>query len=114
MSVDEILAQIGRDVKSRFDAQKRVLDFQAYLSMVFESPAAHTRGAARYLRDAMDYFGTETVQRPWGDETRWKIFDCGDDPQLGEDRGHDHLVGQEPAIMLESLQHRPLNPCSKY
>jgi len=95
--VDEILSRIGSDVQSRFDAEKRVLDFESYLALALANPATHTRGAARYLRDAMDYFGTEVVKRPGGEATRWKIFDCRFDEGESEGRGHDHLVGQEAA-----------------
>ena len=95
------LETIRKDVKARFEAQKRVLSFREYLTLVQENPRRHTRDAGRYLKDCMDSFGSYEVQRPAGTRKRWKIFDL----ELGrENSGHqaelklrDRLAGQEAA-----------------
>ncbi len=71
--------------------QRNVLTFSEYLAEFASNPTRHLRDAASYLLDAIDHFGTETVTRPWGEETRYKIFDQGfADP-------YQRLVGQENA-----------------
>lgn len=86
------LENIAARVESRFREGRRVLSFQEYLELFAESPVQHGRDAARYLRDVFDYYGTTTVERPWGSMTRWKLFDL---PWEGKDGSHDALVGQE-------------------
>ena len=95
------LEAIRKDVKARFEAQKRVLSFREYLALVQENPRRHTRDAARYLKDCMDSFGSYEVERPAGKRKRWRLFDL----DLGRDNsGHeaelklrDRLAGQEAA-----------------
>jgi serine protein kinase len=95
------LETIRRDVKTRFESQKRVLSFREYLELVQASPRRHTRDAARYLKDSMDFFGSYEVSKPTGTLRRWKLFDL----ELGRhDRGRqvelrlrDRLAGHEAA-----------------
>jgi serine protein kinase len=95
------LETIRKEVKTRFEAQKRVLSFREYLSLVQENPRRYTRDAGRYLKDCMDFFGSYEVERPAGIRKRWKVFDL----ELGrEHSGHqaelrlrDRLAGQEAA-----------------
>ena len=93
------LEAIREDVKARFEAQKRVLSYREYLALVQENPRRYTRDASRYLKDAMDFFGSYEVKRPSGPARRWRVFDL----ELGrENSGHqaelklrDRLAGQE-------------------
>jgi predicted Ser/Thr protein kinase len=93
------LETIREDVKTRFEAQKRVLSFREYLALVHENPRRYTRDAGRYLKDCMDFFGSYEVERPAGTRKRWKVFDL----ELGrENSGHqaelklrDRLAGHE-------------------
>lgn len=95
------LETIRREVKTRFESQKRVLSFREYLDLVQASPRRHTRDAARYLKDCMDFFGSYEVSKPTGSFRRWKLFDL----ELGsQDRGRqvelrlrDRLAGHEAA-----------------
>jgi predicted Ser/Thr protein kinase len=91
-----ILAQlddIARDVQREFSEGRRVLSFQEYLELVAKEPARYSRDAARYMRDSFDYFGRETTKRPWGEVTRYKLFDL---PWLDEAAARrSALVGQE-------------------
>src|SRR5690606_27657544 len=86
------LENIAARVQNRFREGRRVLSFQEYLELFAENPVQHGRDAARYLRDVFDYYGTTTVERPWGTMTRWKLFDL---PWEGPDGARDALVGQE-------------------
>ena len=51
------LETIREEVKTRFEAQKRVLSFGEYLELVQGRPRTHTRDSARYLKDCLDFFG---------------------------------------------------------
>jgi serine protein kinase len=93
LDLEAELARVGEAVSRRFDAQRRVLGFAEYLELLGENPWRHTRDAARYLRDCFDHWGTEKVRRPWGEVTRFKLFDL---PFADTDgRRNDRLVGHE-------------------
>lgn len=83
------LRDLASRYKKRFEANKRILDFETYLDMVAQAPDSHCRDAATYVRDAFDHFGSYTVDKPWGQERRWKLFDAPFDD------GRDALIGQE-------------------
>jgi predicted Ser/Thr protein kinase len=91
-----ILAQlddIARDVQREFKEGRRLLSFQEYLELVAKEPARYSRDAARYLRDAFDHFGRVQLKRPWGEITRFKLFDLPWLDQAAAQRSA--LVGQE-------------------
>lgn len=88
-----LLADISERVEGEFHRSRRVLSFEEYLALVAEHPQRYCRDAARYLRDAFDYFGTTTETRPWGELKRYKLFDL---PFLPEEESRRlKLVGQE-------------------
>lgn len=94
--VGEELGRAAEAVRRRFETQKRVLSFAEYLALVGEHPQRHTRDAARYLRDAVDFFGSYEIARPWGTMRRWKIFDLPFAEQdVAPARRNDRLAGQE-------------------
>lgn len=93
MEPNETLAQLGAELLDAFGKKRRVLSFPEYFAMFTEAPQVHARNAARYLLDAFDYYGTETVRHSWGKETRYKLFDAP------FDGGRDRLIGQERAQM---------------
>src|SRR4051812_48424684 len=62
-------------MERRFQEGRRVLSFQQYLELYSSDPLRHGRDAARYVRDMFDHFGTRTVSKPWGDLTRYVLFD---------------------------------------
>jgi predicted Ser/Thr protein kinase len=70
-----------------------LLAFEEYLELFAASPVRYTRDAARYLRDVFDHYGRSVVKRPWGERTRFSLFDLA---FLKEGAGRRHaLVGQE-------------------
>ena len=69
------LDQIAGRMERRFQEGRRLLSFQHYLQLFAESPVRHGRDASRYVRDMFDHFGTRTVKKPWGELTRYCLFD---------------------------------------
>ncbi|MCA9672682.1 MAG: serine protein kinase PrkA [Myxococcales bacterium] len=83
------LSDLGREVRDHFQANKRILSFDQYMQLVEQSPYLHLRGAAQYLRDMFDHFGTVEVDTPAGPMRRFKLFDAP------WDDGDDSLIAQE-------------------
>ncbi len=87
----ELVSKVAEGVERRFSAARRVLSFSEYLEVFAQDPAAHSRDASRYLRDCFDQYGSRKVVHPWGEFTRYNLFDL---PwEQGQRRGA--LVGQE-------------------
>lgn len=99
------LDAIASSMARRFNEERRVLSFQQYLELFASNPVRYGRDAARYVRDMFDHFGTRTVKKPWGELTRFRLFDLpwelppeGAEQQQGTRayRGRDFaLVGHE-------------------
>ncbi len=83
------LDRTAERTRERFVREKTLLSFAEYLDVVAQRPAEQSRDAAMYLRDVFLHFGTETVQRPYGRFTRYRLFDCPFDD------GRDRLIGHE-------------------
>jgi len=75
--------------QTRFTAERSLLSFSEYLDEVKADPAPQLRDSARYLRDALLFYGKEILERPYGRFTRYRLFDCP------FDRGRNALAGQE-------------------
>jgi predicted Ser/Thr protein kinase len=90
---------IAAHVETRFRAGRRVLSFAEFLALFDREPVRHSRDASRYLRDVFDHYGTTSVHYPWGEATRFKLFDMPWEPPAASGvegalpRGA--LVGQE-------------------
>ncbi|HVY46408.1 MAG TPA: serine protein kinase PrkA [Minicystis sp.] len=74
------LDKIAANLERRFREGRRVLSFQQYLELFASDPARYGRDAARYVRDMFDHFGTRPVAKPWGEVTRYKLFDLPWEP----------------------------------
>jgi serine protein kinase len=105
--LDTIAASLTR----RFSEERRVLSFQQYLELFASDPVRFGRDAARYVRDMFDHFGTRTVKRPWGELTRFNLFDlpweaaAGEAAQLGQARKPGAYHGREFSLVgHEELQ----------
>ncbi len=88
-SVRETLAALGEQIRDDFVQNRRVLSFGEYLELVVQSPERQLRGAAQYMVDCFDHYGTTEVAYPWGAIRRFDLFDCP------WDQGRDRLIGQE-------------------
>src|SRR5579862_7425678 len=88
---------IAENVERRYKTSRRVLSFAEYLDLFAADPVRHSRDASRYLRDAFDHYGSTTVKYPWGEFTRWKIFDLPWEPSgvIAAGGARNALVGQE-------------------
>lgn len=89
----QTLDRIGAAVRDRFEAERRVLAFDEYLSLFEAHPWRHSRDAARYLRDCFDHFGHDDLERPGGAVRRWRLFDAPFEDERAD--RVDRLVGHE-------------------
>ena len=87
--VKEALVGLHESVREDFTRNRRVLSFSEYLALAFAEPTRQLRSATQYIVDCFDHYGTENVAYPWGEVTRFKLFDA---PWAG---GEDRLFGQE-------------------
>jgi len=94
------LKDVGDRVQTEFLRRRSILSFQEYLDAFLAAPRTQARSAPQYLRDCLDYYGTETVQRPNGPMRRFKMFDRpwekNADPNA-EGEGGTPVFGQEEA-----------------
>ena len=91
MNARQYLETVGEGVKGAFAAQRSILAFDEYMDLFSRSPRAQARGAAQYLRDVIDHFGTREVQVPWGKVKRFRLFDLEFAPEARSAR----VAGQE-------------------
>ena len=82
---------IADGVERHFQAGRRVLSFAEFLELFETDPVRYSRDSSRYLRDVFDHYGTEKVLHPWGEFTRWKLFDL----PWEEGGTKNALIGQE-------------------
>jgi serine protein kinase len=103
-SILDELQTIAEGVEQTFKRERRLLSFREYLELFATDPVRHSRDACRYLRDMFDYYGRVTVYKPWGELSRFKLFDL---PFLDRAAaGADALVGQE---LVQQEIYRALN-----
>ncbi|MFO0757022.1 MAG: serine protein kinase PrkA [Byssovorax sp.] len=91
------LDTIAKSVEQRFREGRRVLSFQEFLELFASAPGRFGRDAARYVRDMFDHFGTRPVRKPWGEVTRYNLFDLPwEAPSAAGYQGRDApLIGHE-------------------
>lgn len=70
----EIYKQATESVCDDYMTRRGVMSFAEYLADFATRPQLHLRDASRYLLDAIDFFGSEQVETPWGKVTRFKVF----------------------------------------
>ena len=87
------LETIFRDVERSFKEERRLLSFREYLTLLASDPVRHSRDASRYIRDMFEFYGRSSSQRPWGTETRFRLFDLPFLPP--EQARQERLIGQE-------------------
>ncbi len=86
-----MLEELAKDLRERFEREKRVLSFGEYLSLVEEHPRRHTRDAVRFVRDMFDHYGSYELAEAWGPARRFRLFD----QPFGEDAERERLIGHE-------------------
>ena len=90
----QVLA-IAEQVEARFRGGRRVLGFAEFLEMFDGEPVRYSRDASRYVRDVFDHFGKTTINHPWGEFTRYNLFDLPWEPRDGRVLPRGALIGQE-------------------
>jgi predicted Ser/Thr protein kinase len=70
------LGEIATGVEAQFHQGNRLLSFAQYLDLFASHPARYGRNAAQYVRDMFAFYGTRQVERPWGEMTRFALFDA--------------------------------------
>jgi predicted Ser/Thr protein kinase len=102
-SILDELHGIARRVERDFKHERRLLSFGEYLSLFASDPARYSRDACRYLRDMFEHYGKTRIERPWGEQTRFNLFDL---PFLEPpEASREALVGQE---IVQQEIHRAL------
>jgi predicted Ser/Thr protein kinase len=92
-SILDELQGITQRVERDFRDERRLLSFREYLELFASDPLRYSRDACRYMRDMFDYYGKVELERPWGTESRFKLFDLPFvDPS---EAAREALVGQE-------------------
>lgn len=89
MDPSKRLSEIGAQVKEDFVTNRRILSFDEYLALVWHHPRQQARGAAQYMRDMFDHYGTETLSEFETDQVRFRLFD------VAFEGGTDRVAGQE-------------------
>ncbi len=75
------LSKLTEGIARHFQTGRRLLSFQEYLELFATNPVRHGRDAARYVRDMFDHYGTYPIKRPWGEVTRYRLFDLPWEPE---------------------------------
>ncbi|MFO0659188.1 MAG: serine protein kinase PrkA [Polyangiaceae bacterium] len=91
--VRRALAAITDGVETRYREGRQLLSFDEYLEQFAQQPVRLARDASRYLRDVFDHYGTRKISKPWGELTRFNLFDLPWETDPSQRR--DALVGQE-------------------
>jgi serine protein kinase len=90
MSHPDSFRSLADAIQDRFRSQKRVLSFWEFLEEVRADPYRRLRSSAQYLRDMLDHFGVEEIEKFGRALLRPRLFDgLPDDPEQRR------VVGQE-------------------
>ncbi len=103
MDLDRFLVSTAGSVREDFTRRNAVMSFPRYLQLLAAKPASLTRGAARYLVDAVQASGEYEVQGIGGPQRRRRAFD---DP--GRSETSSEVFGQE------EVQERILDVLSEF
>jgi serine protein kinase len=101
MSQDEspsldALRKLETSICDQFSANRCVLSFDEYFALFQTDATAHCRTAPQYVRDCLDFYGTQELDHMGALTTRYKLFDC---PWEDDDEScvRYRVVGQENA-----------------
>lgn len=89
MDAKRYLVDLGKETSRTFTESRSILSFEEYLDLALQHPRQQLRGAAHFLRDAIDAAGTREIEHPTGPQRRFRLFDePNGDPNL-------RVAGQE-------------------
>jgi serine protein kinase len=89
MDARRFLDEVESAVTGRYVRDRSLLSFDEYLQGFLEGPRRQARGAAQYLLDVFDHYGTHTRETPVGPLRRFDLFDA----PFADGRGR--VAGQE-------------------
>ena len=93
-----LVEELARRSRERFQERKQILSFGEWLAQLLEDPRRHTRNAALYMRDMLDFFGHDEVWTTRGKQRRFKLFDAA------FNAGASRVLGQE-TVQNELMKH---------
>ena len=91
MDARKWLSSVGSGVRSAFVENRSILSMEEWLKVFLDDPRRQARGAAQYLRDVFDHYGSEERETPVGRVRRWALFDLPFAPGARAQR----VAGQE-------------------
>jgi serine protein kinase len=101
---------LQEDLKEQFSKDRSLMSFGEYLDEVATHPHRQIRDTARYLYDAITSFGYHDIQRPYGPQRRYHIFDApfddGIDSVSGQEEVQCKLVGLLSDFVREGRSNR--------
>jgi serine protein kinase len=101
---------LQEDLKEQFGRDRSLMSFGEYLDEVAAHPCRQSRDTARYLYDAITSFGYHDIQRPYGVQRRYHIFDApfddGIDSVSGQEEVQCKLVGLLSDFVREGRSNR--------
>ncbi|MCI0652315.1 MAG: hypothetical protein L0Z55_10575 [Planctomycetes bacterium] len=89
MEIGEFLAEIQKRCTAQFQERGRIKTYEEFLRDFAAQPHLYLRTSARYMVDALEFFGSDEKDLIGRKGRRWKIFDLDYDREMGS------LVGQE-------------------
>jgi len=75
MDLERTLHELSDAARRTFQERNAVLGFAGYMNLLMARPASMTRGAARYIVDAIEAAGVNEVQALGHSVRRFAIFD---------------------------------------
>jgi len=85
----DVLGEISTSLQSEFEARRSLMSFAEWFELFEQNPRRHARNVVQYVRDMMDWFGTEETETSRGSIRRFKLFD------MEFVSGREKLIGQE-------------------
>ena len=75
MDAASFLQQTSAVIQKQFREKRQILSAEEFFSLLVASPGVHLRGAAQYVKDCFDFYGTYEIKTPQGKESRFRLFD---------------------------------------
>lgn len=91
MSQSNTINKLIKHIQSHYDLEGKPISFREYLEFFFSQPTPQCRGAAQYIRDTFDFFGSETINIPSGKVRRFKLFDAEFANRIGRVAGQEEV-----------------------
>lgn len=104
----DAVSHIEQSLKKDFEANRRILSFDEYLTVLADAPKAQLRNSSTYIADMMDHFGKTELSGATAEieQSRWR-FNLFDEPV---DSGAAKIVRQES---VQSQIYRSLRTFSR-